>query len=135
MRFEPFMRTLDLLMIAMLVGMVAWTFKIKHDSQVALDRVSELEALVTAKKIEIDLLKSDWSLLTNPARLEQMAERYGSELGLKPIDPSQLTNLDLLPPVRQQFDPQQLQDDFASSPDDLLTGSIKPLDGGMSNGQ
>ena len=130
MRFEPFMRVIDLLMISMLIGMIIWTFKVKYDSQVALKEVSRLEKQVAAKQVEIDLLKSDWSLLTNPARLEVLAERFGEQLQLKPVDPTQLTNLDKLPPLRQEFDPEKLETDFVEIPGQLITGSIKKVQGG-----
>ncbi len=48
-----------------------------NDSRAAHDRVSELERQIEAQEVEIDLFKSDWSLLTSPARLEKLVERYG----------------------------------------------------------
>jgi len=62
MKFSPVLRSLDLFMIALLIGVVIWTFKVKHDSEVALERVTKLEKKIKAEEIEIDLLNSDWGL-------------------------------------------------------------------------
>ena len=94
------LRPVDLILVAVLIGVIAWTFKVKHDSQVALERVAELERLIEAERIEIDLLKSDWSLLTNPARLQELVERYNSELALEPVDPEQIGSEGDLPGYR-----------------------------------
>lgn len=106
MRLSPFLRTLDILMVAFLVATVAWTFKVKNDSQVALERVAELEKQLEAERTEIDLLKSDWALLTSPARLQKLAERYGEQLGLEPAEPIQSASPNLLPPLRQMTIPE-----------------------------
>lgn len=100
MRLKPFIRTIDLVLLVGLIGIVTWTFKVKHDSQEALDRVAELEKQIAAERIEIDLLKSDWSLLTSPARLQDLAERYSSELDLMPLEAFQLSGPDELPALR-----------------------------------
>lgn len=100
MRISPMVRSIDIVLLVMLIGIVAWTFKVKHESQQALQRVSELEKQIAAEKIEIDLLKSDWSLLNNPARLQQLVERYSRELELAPVEATQMADENALPPVR-----------------------------------
>lgn len=96
MRLAPIKRALDLVLLVGLIVVVAWTFQVKQESQEALERVAELEKQIAAEKTEIDLLKSDWSLLTNPARLQELFERYSQELDLAPIDAMQLADGDAL---------------------------------------
>jgi len=115
MRFAPVLRSFDMFMVLLLLAVVAWTFKVKYDSQKALDQVTELERQIEAEKTEIDLLKSDWSLLTSPSRLQKLVDRYRNELELEPIEPAQLTTEDQLPSVR----------------DDVLDQPIKPSDEGF----
>lgn len=43
------------------------------------------------------LLKADWSLLTQPSRLQQLSQTYQAELGLVPLQPRQIVGLDELP--------------------------------------
>jgi len=129
MRFTPVLRSVDILMVAVLIGTVVWTFKVKHDSQQAIDRVATLEKQIEAEKNRVDLLKSDWSLLTSPARLERLVEHYGAQLELRPIEPAQLADDNSLPGLKR---PEPLiedveDEDFAQDPNvdaDVTTGSI-----------
>jgi len=127
MRFAPVFRSFDMFMVLLLIGVVAWTFKVKFDSQEALDRVAKLERRIEAEKTEIDLLKSDWSLLTSPARLQRLVERYRKDLELDPIEPAQLTDEQNLPPVRGEILNQQVvpsDDGHAGIDGTIQTGSI-----------
>ncbi len=124
MRFAPWLRTFDILMVALLIGVVFWTFKVKNDSQAALDRVAELQRQIEAERTEIDLLKSDWGLLTSPKRLEQLVERYGLELGLEPMSASQMADEKTLPPMRETFDPNEDDPEFAGTDQSVKTGSV-----------
>ncbi|MFK7903270.1 MAG: hypothetical protein AB8B49_10570 [Nitratireductor sp.] len=76
------LRPFDILMIGLLLGGAALTYKIKHDSEMALDRVAKLEAKIKKEQELIDVLKADWALLTSPKRLESLVKQYRDELGL-----------------------------------------------------
>jgi len=129
MRFTPVLRSIDILMVAILIGTVVWTFKVKHDSQQAIDRVGALEKQIESEKNRVDLLKSDWSLLTSPARLERLVDHYGAQLELRPIEPAQLADDNSLPGLKAPELPiEDAEDeDFAHDPGvdaDVSTGSI-----------
>lgn len=125
MRLAPVFRSFDILMVAVLIASVVWTFKVKHDSQEALDRVAQLNQQIKAEENRVDLLKSDWSLLTSPARLEKLVKHYGGQLGLNPIEPAQLADDNSLPGFRR---PEVLINDqdesFAGVDATTQTGSI-----------
>jgi len=126
MRFAPVFRSVDILMVAVLIASVVWTFKVKHDSQEALDRIAVLEKQIEAEKNRVDLLKSDWSLLTSPARLEKLVKHYGVQLGLNPIEPAQLADDTTLPRIKAPdiiFDDDN-RDGFAAVDDETQTGSV-----------
>lgn len=128
MRFAPVFRSIDILMVAVLIVCVVWTFKIKHDSQEALDRVSVLEKQIEAEDNRVDLLKSDWSLLTSPSRLEKLVEHYGGQLELKPIEPAQLADENSLPGFKKpeiliDIDNQD-RDGFAGIDQTVTTGGV-----------
>lgn len=135
MRLSPIFRTIDILMVAVLIATVVWTFKVKFDSQEALDRVARLEKQIESEKNRVDLLKSDWSLLTSPARLEKLVEHYGVQLGLEPIEPAQLADDNSLPPIRQEplLPEKSNDDDFADIDEFIKTGSVP--DAGEGAGQ
>ena len=120
-------RSINIIMLALLIGVVSWTFKVKQDSQEALARVAELERQIAAEKTEIDLLKSDWSLLTSPERLQELVDRYGDELNLKPMEPGQIAREDDLPGYRLEFnqEPSPLFDGFVEADKAITTGGIK----------
>ncbi len=119
-------RSIDVIMIAVLVAIVSWTFKVKHDSRIALDRVLELEQKIAAEKTEIGLLKSDWSLLTNPARLQALVDRYEEELQLKQMEPHQIGREDELPRRKTgpSFENSPLFEDVVEVDKLTKTGSI-----------
>lgn len=93
-------RTSDIVLIAVMVGAAAFTYQTKHDAENQLDAVRKIEAQIRFEEDTIDLLKADWSLLTQPSRLQKLAQTYQSELKLEPVDARQIVSLKDLP-VRQ----------------------------------
>lgn len=91
------LRPLDVAMIAALIAAGSWTFKVKHDSELAMQRVGELERAIAAEREAIDILRSDWALLTSPDRLQRLVERHGGELKLTPLDPERIVRIDDIP--------------------------------------
>ena len=124
-------RWLDIAMVVVLLGVVGWTFKVKHDSHLTLDRVAELERRIAAEKAEIELLKSDWSLLTSPTRLQELVERYGDQLELQPMQPEQLIGEENLPqykrPLQENVSP--MFDGFVEADKSIKTGSVNKQSG------
>jgi hypothetical protein len=90
-------RTLDIVMIAMLIAGAGYTFKVKHDAEQAVARVESLETRIRLEREAIDILKADWSLLTSPDRLEALVARHREELGLEPLSPRQIVTIDKVP--------------------------------------
>jgi hypothetical protein len=90
-------RTLDLIMVTALVAGAGWTFKVKHDAEQAVARVEHLETQIRIEREAIEVLKADWGLLTNPARLEALAKRYGDDLKLQPLQPRQIVTPNAIP--------------------------------------
>lgn len=101
------LRTLDVVMIGLLLGGAAFTFKVKQDSEAAIDRVATLQNQINAEQDAIDVLQADWSLLTDPKRLQTLAERYGDQLGLEPLDPAAIGKVTDVPLRPLQFDPSE----------------------------
>ena len=96
-------RTVDIVLIAALLGSAAWTFKVKNDSEQALARVADLEAQIAREREAIALLRADWSLLTSPDRLARLVERHQSQLGLEAAKPDQFIGLGEIPEKVPQF--------------------------------
>jgi len=90
-------RSSDIVLIAVMVSAAAMTYKIKGEAEEQQAALHRLQAQIHTEEDTIDLLKADWSLLTQPARLEKLTELYKSQLDLEPVDPHQIVKLGDLP--------------------------------------
>ncbi|ANT52556.1 cell division protein FtsL [Mesorhizobium amorphae] len=90
-------RTSDIVLIAVMVSAAALTYKTKREAEEQLAAVQKIQAQIHYEEDTIDLLKADWSLLTQPSRLQKLAEIYKSQLGLEPVNARQIVGLDDLP--------------------------------------
>ena len=66
------------------------TYTIKHKAENKLDEVRKLDAEIMLEEHTIDLLRADWALLTQPARLNRLVKTYESDLKLLPTESTQL---------------------------------------------
>ncbi len=90
-------RTSDIVLIAVMVSAAAFTYKTKHEAEDQLVEVRKIEAAIRYEQDSTDLLKADWSMLTQPARLQKLAEIYQAELQLAPVEASQIGGIEDLP--------------------------------------
>ena len=121
-------RTSDIVLIAVMVSAAAVTYKIKQDAEDRLATVHKIEREIRFEEDTLDLLKADWSLLTQPSRLQKLSEIYQSELALQPIEPHQIVGLEELPskPVVIEDLSNQHLGGMAESvgPDQTVTGAV-----------
>ncbi|CDX20457.1 conserved exported hypothetical protein [Mesorhizobium sp. ORS 3359] len=90
-------RTSDIVLIAVMVSAAALTYKTKREAEEQLAAVQRIQAQIRYEEDTIDLLKADWSLLTQPSRLQKLADIYKSQLGLEPVGARQIGGLDDIP--------------------------------------
>ncbi len=120
-------RTSDIVLIAVMVSAAAFTYKTKHEAEDRLAVVRKIEADIRYEEDTIDLLRADWSLLTQPSRLQRLTEIYNAQLGLQPVEARQIVGLDELPerPVEiPDFSSQPLGGMAESGQDQTMTGGI-----------
>lgn len=99
-------RTTDIVLIAVMVSAAAFTYQTKHDAEDELRALRQLESQIRFEEETADLLRADWSLLTQPVRLQTLAEAYKDELNLQPIDARQIADPAEIPmPVIDLDDP------------------------------
>ncbi|MDH6269193.1 hypothetical protein M2360_004620 [Rhizobium sp. SG_E_25_P2] len=131
------LRTLDILLIVIMTAVATITYTIKHRAEEKLEEVRKLEANIRLEKDTIDLLRADWALLTQPARLEKLIALYQEELKLQPTDTTQMVQPVELPMLKADLPPVEEADakddkktgDKAASAsksktDDIKTGSV-----------
>ena len=66
-------RTSDIVLIAVMVSAAAFTYKTKHEAEDQLARCARSRPQIRYEEDTIDLLKADWSLLTQPSRLQKLS--------------------------------------------------------------
>lgn len=124
------LRTFDIILITIMLLAATVTYKIKYDAEKRMADIRTLQRKINFEKDTITLLKADWSLLTQPNRLQKLTETYHSELNLAPIDAKQIVSIDDVP----ERAPDDIQNLISSSdeimaiigkPDAISTGSVE----------
>ncbi|HEU4987624.1 MAG TPA: hypothetical protein VFT89_11235 [Rhizobiaceae bacterium] len=121
-------RTTDMVLIAVMLSAAAFTYKIKGDAETKLAEIRKLETAIRLEEDTIDVLKADWSLLTQPARLQRLTEIYSSQLELVPVEAQQIVEIEDLP----MAPPLQIEDRSSeplggmadSGQDPVVTGGV-----------
>src|SRR5690606_31262958 len=90
-------RMTDIILVVAMVAATAFTYTTKHDAEAEFAKIRRLEATIRLEEEAIDVLKADWSLLTQPARWQKLAEIYFDDLQLVPVEPHQIAEFDELP--------------------------------------
>lgn len=116
-------RTSDIVLIGVMLSAAAFTYKSKHDTEAMLERIAKLESQIEFEKDQIDVLKADWSLLTQPSHLQQLIDIYGEELGLKALDPKQIIDVNGLTSIPFP-QPAMAEDVDGMEPDQTITGGV-----------
>ncbi len=80
-----------------MVSAAALTYKTKREAEEQFAALQKIQAQIHYEEETIDLLKADWSLLTQPSRLQKLAEKYQGQLGLEPTDPRRIVQIKDLP--------------------------------------
>lgn len=120
-------RTSDMVLIAVMVSAAAFTYNTKHKAEDRLTEVRKIESEIKYEQDSIDLLKADWSLLTQPSRLQKLTQIYQAELQLQAVDASQIGTLEDLPakPVGiEDFSTERLGGMADSGQDNTVTGAV-----------
>lgn len=119
-------RTTDIVLIAVMVSAAGFTYITKHDAEAELAKVRKLEMAIRFEEETIDILKADWSLLTQPSRLQKLSDQYYPELHLVEMQSHQIAEINQLPTRSMRVE------DFLggwvadAGVDDTTTGSITP---------
>jgi hypothetical protein len=111
------LKTIDIVLIAVMISAAAWTFKVKHEAELIDDAIAAVERKSALERETIALLQADWSLLNQPDRLQRLAEAFHADLSLEPIRPDQIVDLDELPqqPISLVPDPTKALGGFAEN--------------------
>ena len=113
-----------MVLIAVMVCAAGFTYMTKHDAEAELSKLRKLEAAIRFEEETIDVLKADWSLLTQPSRLQKLAEAYREELHLVPVEAHQIGDIAELPERPLRIEDLVGEGMAGAATDDVTTGGI-----------
>lgn len=120
------MRLVNLTLL-ILTGLAAVTvYQVKHRADQAAERVATVKRSVQSEEEAISLLKAEWSLLVQPARIQGLIERHSGDFALQSIEPGQIGTIGAIPlrgtqrRVVKQDDTVRNQTDAPRSIEELL---------------
>lgn len=86
-------RTVNILLVALMVLSAAAVYDMKYEAELAAEKVSRLERDIDRERESLSLLKAEWSVLTQPARLEELRDRHADILHLEPMTANHIGTL------------------------------------------
>nr|WP_210317107.1 hypothetical protein [Oryzicola mucosus] len=110
-----------------MVSAAAFTYKTKHEAENRLDTIRKIQAQIRYEEDTIDLLNADWSLLTQPARLQKLTETFQEDLKLQVTQPQQIVGFGDIPekPVElPEVSDEKVVSNGRQTKDKVVTGSI-----------
>ncbi len=110
-------RFLNIVAVIALLGTAVWVYSIKYETIFYAEQVKKLEHKLDREHEAITVLKAEWQLLNQPARLQDLSDKF---LDAKPVEARQIIKPSELPdkPARGET--------IADKLDALITGSVTP---------
>ncbi len=98
------LRTLNVILVALMLAGAGAVYLMKYDNDRASGRITKLQRQIADTRLQISGLRAEWSLLNQPRRIQELVEKYHDYLGLDPLDPTQVANIEDIP-MRPQKTP------------------------------
>jgi hypothetical protein len=86
-------RTTDIALFTLMIAAAAGTYQIKAEANGKQNEIRRIERQIAVEEDTIDLLEADWSMLTQPERLQKLVEKHAGELALQPIEARQVVSV------------------------------------------
>ena len=90
-------RWLQIVSVLAASGAAIFVFQVKYHAEAVAERAAELQHRLDQENETLSLLQAEWSLLIQPARVQELVGRHAELLKLQPLDPGQITKLERLP--------------------------------------
>jgi len=91
------MRWIQVVSVVAAAAAAVAVFQIKYRAEAVAERADQLQRELDQEKETQSLLAAEWSLLIQPARVQELVERHSERLKLQPLDPKQITRIENLP--------------------------------------
>lgn len=90
-------RWLQVVSVVAAAGAAIFVFQVKYRAEAVAEKAAALQRELDQENETLSLLEAEWSLLIQPARVQELVERHADVLQLKPLDPGQITRIENLP--------------------------------------
>ncbi len=90
-------RLLQMIGAVAAAGAAIFVFQVKYRAEAVAEHAAKLQRELDQENETLSLLHAEWSLLIQPARVQELVERHSELLKLQPLDPIQITRLENLP--------------------------------------
>ena len=91
------MRWLQVVSVVAAATVAIVVFQVKYRAEAVAEQASGLQRELDRENEMLSLLEAEWSLLIQPARVQELIERHAETLKLQPLDPAQITKIENLP--------------------------------------
>ena len=100
------MRFIDVTCLGLAIIGAIGVYHVKHNAEDAQNERVRLERQIAADREAIGLLRTEWSLLNQPERIQRLVAQLQPVIGLQPVTIEQIAGLDELPMRPLDFTPQ-----------------------------
>ena len=90
-------RWLQVLSVIAAAGAAIFVFQVKYRAEAVAEHAVQLQRALDQEHETKSLLAAEWSLLIQPARVQELVGRHAELLKLQPLDPVQITKIENLP--------------------------------------
>jgi hypothetical protein len=122
-------RYLNIVCVFAVLAGAGVVYDMKMDAEHTSEYVAELKGKIEEEHESIRVLRAEWSVLNQPARLQGLVERYGEYLKLQEMDPGkqivQLQDLPMKPVMLPPVGGEAPLDGFAAAQDAATTSTIR----------
>jgi cell division protein FtsL len=95
------LRFLNVVAILGLIGSAVYAYTIKYQTILRAEQITKLQHKVKAEQDAIAVLRAEWSFLTRPERVQQLADQY---LDLEPLGVAKIVTAQSLPEKPERVD-------------------------------
>jgi hypothetical protein len=90
-------RWLQIVSVIGAAGAAVFVFQVKYRAEAVAEQAIQLQRALDQEHETKSLLAAEWSLLIQPARVQDLVGRHAEFLKLQPLDPVQITRIENLP--------------------------------------
>jgi cell division protein FtsL len=95
------LRFLNLVAIVALVGSALYAYSIKYQTILRAEQITKMKHEVKAERDAIAVLRAEWTFLTRPERIQQLADKH---LDLQQLAVSQIVTAQAVPEKSERVD-------------------------------